>query len=65
MEWLRSRHATFAAANCPACQGRADRAAYEKLGFRWDRCGVCTTAFMNPRPSPETLAEFYARFKPR
>ncbi|WP_052710411.1 class I SAM-dependent methyltransferase [Azospirillum thiophilum] len=59
--WLRSRHATFAAANCPACQGRADRAAYEKLGFRWDRCGVCATAFMNPRPSPETLAEFYAR----
>lgn len=61
VDWLQTRRPVFVNSDCPACGGTADRKAYEKLGFRWDHCGACATAFMNPRPPPDVLANFYAQ----
>jgi SAM-dependent methyltransferase len=60
VEWLRERSASFVQVACPACGSSSCDRAFEKLGFSFSACRECATLYMTPRPSPETLDEFYA-----
>ncbi len=57
-QWLLSRQKEFVSVACPACKGLRLAQVFEKLGFSYDRCTECGTVLMNPRPSPQLLAEF-------
>ncbi len=50
----------FVSAACPACEATDGAFEFEKYGFSFDKCPRCGTAYMNPRPTPEILADFYA-----
>ena len=50
----------FVEVECPACGAKAGEHEFNKYGFRFERCGKCKTVYMNPRATPEILAEFYA-----
>ena len=49
-DWLAARVDEFVSVSCPAC-GSAGQPAFRKLGFEYQRCAVCRTAFMSPRPT--------------
>src|SRR6185312_9004794 len=61
LAWLAERASTFVVVPCPACASHDREAAFEKFGFSFARCKRCRTAYMNPRATAATLAEFYAR----
>jgi SAM-dependent methyltransferase len=61
IEWLNAQSARFVTAPCPACDADEARSLYEKYGMRHVICGRCQTQYVNPRPGPDLLAEFYAR----
>ncbi|MCX8045015.1 MAG: class I SAM-dependent methyltransferase [Desulfobacterota bacterium] len=56
---LRARSAEFVAVACPACGSAQRFPAFEKYGFIYDRCASCLTIYMNPRPSPQIMEEYY------
>ena len=58
--FLTARRGRWEHAACPACGGDSPVPFGEKLGFRYDGCGVCGTVYTNPRPSASLLGEFYA-----
>jgi 2-polyprenyl-3-methyl-5-hydroxy-6-metoxy-1,4-benzoquinol methylase len=60
VERLRARSLEFAPARCPACRDGRHGRAFEKFGFAYDECEVCGTLFMNPRPTSEIIAGYYA-----
>ncbi len=60
VERLLSQSRHFVQSPCPACGGSRHEAAFDKLGFTYVRCQDCSTLFMNPRPSPEIMAAYYA-----
>ena len=60
MARLQARRSEFVAVNCPACDGPAFRHAFTKFGFDYVTCDLCGTLYMNPRPSPEIMAGYYA-----
>ncbi|HYC22260.1 MAG TPA: class I SAM-dependent methyltransferase [Candidatus Bathyarchaeia archaeon] len=45
---------------CPACGGSRFTAAFEKRGYRFERCDACRFLRVNPQPSASELAAFYA-----
>ena len=57
---LQRQKAGFVAAACPACDADDGIFEFEKYGFAFEKCPHCGTAYMNPRPTPQILAEFYA-----
>jgi 2-polyprenyl-3-methyl-5-hydroxy-6-metoxy-1,4-benzoquinol methylase len=59
--WLVERRSRFVAAPCPACGADRPHPAWTKYELEYARCGACETVYMNPRPSPELLGEFYRR----
>jgi 2-polyprenyl-3-methyl-5-hydroxy-6-metoxy-1,4-benzoquinol methylase len=60
VERLRARRAEFVSVSCPACQGEDLSPELRKFGFDYVTCRRCRTMFMNPRPSPEIMAAYYA-----
>ena len=49
----------FVTVPCPACVSQNADLVYEKNGQLYERCAQCQTVFVNPRPTPEQLAEHY------
>ncbi|MBI4596978.1 MAG: class I SAM-dependent methyltransferase [Candidatus Omnitrophica bacterium] len=44
---------------CPACGGRATRAAFEKDAFAFEVCSDCATLFANPRAEAAAFKRYY------
>ena len=59
LDWLTARVSGFVFVDCPACGSAEHTTAYHKYGFRFVQCSACRTAYMNPRASQKTMAEFY------
>lgn len=57
---LAKRKGEFIRVSCPACGADVPVHEFGKYGFSFDRCGDCQTVYMNPRATPEILADFYA-----
>lgn len=57
---LARRKTEFLRVTCPACDAVAGVHELGKFDFTFERCTVCGTVYMNPRATPEILAEFYA-----
>ena len=60
LERLARSQKSFLTVPCPACDVGDGKFIFEKYGFTFDKCPHCGTAYMNPRASPEVLADFYA-----
>lgn len=58
---LSDRKDEFIRVFCPACDADVPMHEFNKYGFSFDRCSACGTVYMNPRATPEILADFYAR----
>ena len=48
---------------CPACESKRYEIVFKKDGFTFVKCTKCETVFINPRPTPKMLAEFYTTSK--
>ena len=57
---LKTRVAEFVTVACPACGGIAASPTLEKHTFTYVTCARCRTLYMNPRPSPEVMADYYS-----
>ena len=53
----------FVKINCPACESNSFRHLFDKDGFSFVVCQSCETVFVNPRPTKEQLADYYASSK--
>ena len=54
----------FVYVNCPACDSNVYEKRFEKYTFNYVVCKECETTFINPRPNPKLLEEFYKTSKP-
>ena len=63
IDWLMSRKADFLPVSCPACGSIKSREAFSKYGTNYFHCLKCKTIYMNPRPSPDILREYYKQSK--
>ena len=61
LERLSKHKHEFVRVACPACGGDEGVFEFEKYGFTFDKCPQCRTAYMNPRATPEILADFYGQ----
>ena len=61
LERLVRRKHEFVNVACPACGADERVFEFEKYGFAFDKCLRCGTAYMNPRATPEILADFYGQ----
>jgi len=52
--------ASFISISCPACGEKGNSYEFSKLGFHYVTCKGCSTLYVNPRPGPEALREFYS-----
>ncbi len=59
LQWLLARRKEFVPVPCPACNSDVPAPLWEKDGFHYVRCGGCRTGYLNPRPRPELLDEYY------
>jgi 2-polyprenyl-3-methyl-5-hydroxy-6-metoxy-1,4-benzoquinol methylase len=57
--WMVAQRERFVASPCPACDADAPEPAWRKYGLDYQRCTVCRTVYMTPRPSPALLGEYY------
>lgn len=48
---------------CPACESSNRQIVFEKNGFSFVNCNSCETIYVNPRPTPQILAEHYSTAK--
>lgn len=48
---------------CPACASRSAEPAFKKYSLSFVMCRKCSTLFINPRPTPAILQEYYASSK--
>ena len=48
---------------CPACESKRYKILFQKDGFTFFTCTKCETVFINPRPTPKMLEEFYTTSK--
>jgi len=58
--WLVERRERFVHAGCPACGGDSSAHEWTKYDLEYVRCGRCATVYMEPRPEPALLEEYYA-----
>jgi len=49
----------FTKVACPACSSQNHAPEFRKVGFLYVTCLECETLFVNPRPTPTALKEFY------
>jgi len=57
---LMQRQGEFVSVSCPACRRTHSRTIFEKYGLNYDICLECSTVFINPRPTPEILEDYYS-----
>ncbi|MBI5698816.1 class I SAM-dependent methyltransferase [Candidatus Saganbacteria bacterium] len=62
-ELINPYRASFATVNCPCCDRRETSEAFVKGQFSFHACPSCDTLFINPRPTIETLDNFYINSK--
>lgn len=60
LKYLVSKKTEFVRIKCPACGSIESKFAFEKYSFTFVSCIECETIYMNPRPTPEILRDFYA-----
>lgn len=48
---------------CPACCATSSEPGFEKYGFRYVVCHSCGSLYNSPRPTSETLANYYKKGK--
>jgi SAM-dependent methyltransferase len=60
VERLRLRLPEFVDTACPACGGADREPAFTGFGFAYASCLDCRTLYMNPRPSPRIMGEYYS-----
>lgn len=53
------RRAEFVEVPCPACGARKSTLAWKKYDLDYVTCDECQTVFINPRPSPAVLEDWY------
>jgi|SRR3989344_42389 len=53
----------FVYVNCPACNSNIYEKRFEKYTLNYVVCKNCETTFINPRPSPKILEEYYKTSK--
>lgn len=56
---MRRKKGEFVHVPCPACGDDNARSRFEKFTFAFVECAKCQTVFMNPRPTPAILADYY------
>jgi SAM-dependent methyltransferase len=49
----------FYSISCPACQSIEHEIAFEKLGFIYRQCRVCSSLYVSPRPTEKALTAYY------
>ncbi len=49
----------FVDINCPGCGSKEFNPAFMKFGFEYQRCNVCDSLFVSPRPTALALKRFY------
>jgi SAM-dependent methyltransferase len=52
-------HSKYVEVPCPACKSENAHLAFNKHGFTYKECGHCSTLFVSPRPTSETIDNFY------
>jgi 2-polyprenyl-3-methyl-5-hydroxy-6-metoxy-1,4-benzoquinol methylase/ribosomal protein S27E len=60
IERLKARSNEFTTVPCPACGNADSPVIFKKFSFTYRSCPQCQTLYMNPRPTPDLLAEYYA-----
>jgi 2-polyprenyl-3-methyl-5-hydroxy-6-metoxy-1,4-benzoquinol methylase len=60
IERLAARYSEFVMVSCPACGSADHTATLKKYAFLYVTCGSCQTLYMNPRPSPAVMADYYS-----
>lgn len=60
IERLQAKQSQFIEVSCPACMSIESAKAFEKHSLQYMKCADCGTLYMNPRPSPEIMASYYA-----
>jgi 2-polyprenyl-3-methyl-5-hydroxy-6-metoxy-1,4-benzoquinol methylase len=50
----------FNSVNCPGCGDEDEKFLHKKEGFRFVQCKNCETIYINPRPTPKMLDDFYS-----
>lgn len=58
---LHSRRGEFVDVSCPACASSERTPAWVKYELDFVTCQACRTIYINPRPTPEILDEYYAK----
>ena len=61
LERLTSWKQEFVTVPCPGCGTNEGVFEFEKYGFTFNKCPCCRTVYMNPRATPEMLADFYGQ----
>ena len=56
---LQKHTAQFVEVSCPACDSRSSTFEWTKYELKYVRCAECKTVFINPRPPPAVLEEYY------
>lgn len=49
----------FQVVSCPACQSNLPSSSFVKEGLVYLNCSICSTIYMNPRPSQSLMNRFY------
>jgi 2-polyprenyl-3-methyl-5-hydroxy-6-metoxy-1,4-benzoquinol methylase len=57
--WLLDRRDEFVEVDCPVCGCDRHEPEWTKFSLNYVACEACETVYMNPRPSPRLLAEYY------
>ncbi len=52
-------HSKFVEVPCPACKSEHAHLAFNKHRFSYQECDKCKTLYVSPRPSSETIDNFY------
>ncbi len=59
INWLINKIPEYQKASCPGCGADKTRYRFSKHKHKFDECMACGTVFLNPRPSPDLLQEYY------
>ncbi len=57
---LRQRISEFVVVPCPACGSHDYRFAFEKYCLQFQKCCICETIYMSPRPTPKIMGDYYS-----
>lgn len=57
---LQRKKDSFVKVNCPACNSKHYDYEFKKYDFSFQRCKICQTIFMSPRPTSKIMAEYYS-----